>query len=283
MENAKLNDIHINTGSLKMYTLAVIGNPIEHSLSPLVWNLFAEQNQIKLDYQKILATTTDDFIFKVQEFFSHGGIALNITSPFKHQAYQLASKWSDKSKLYQVANFLYLNHDKQIVADTTDGIGLINDLELNLGFQLQHKNILILGSGYVLDSILGDLLSHKPANINILARNVLRMQDLTNKFAISRFMPDKNYDLIINTVPNVATNELFKQITRITNNTVTYDMLYRPKITNFLDYMTQLNPQSKNYNGLGMLVEQAKVCYSTLFNYIPNTQNIIERLACIIF
>ena len=260
-----------------MYELAVIGNPIEHSLSPQVFTLFAEQSNIKLNYSKILCQNKELFHKTVNVFFTNGGHGLNITSPFKHEAYQCAKYHTSRAEFCMASNFLKLNTDGKIIADTTDGIGLLKDLANNQQL-IFNKKILIIGSGFVLDSLMLDLIVKNPKQIAILARNQEKIKYLQNKFGCQKFDNQIAYDIIINTSPNTRDNQLFSQIITLNNATFCYDLAYNTPITLFLQYMQQLNHNIIVKNGLGMLVEQAKVAFEQLFNKTPDTNIVIKKL-----
>jgi len=262
-----------------MYKLAVIGNPISHSMSPTIFGMFARQCSIDLVYDKILANDINGFNQIVTDFFKSGGLALNITSPFKQDAFKIANIATARAKFCGAANFLRLDKAGDILADTTDGIGLVKDIEQNQGFKLNGKNILILGSGFVLDSILLDLIQANPLSIDILARNQPRMDYLKNKFGVGGFSQTTKYDFILNTVPNTSENLLLSQIEELDINAFCYDMAYS-KFTEkqFYQYIKQINPQVNISSGIGMLAEVSKVAFTQLFTKSPNTHQVIEDL-----
>lgn len=261
-----------------MYKLAVIGNPINQSLSPLVFKLFSEQFNIDLSYEKIFAQDTNDFKHVVDSFFTNGGLALNITSPYKHEAYLIAKQSTTRTKFCKASNFLYLDNNKHIIANTTDGIGLINDLEDQNQQVLLNKKILIIGSGFVLDSILLDLISKNPHSIAILARNKSRVDFLQKKFGVDSHNKNGIYDMIINSVPNVPENNLFEDISNIKDGSFCYDLTYHHTKTLFLQSMNNLNPHTVQQDGLGMMVEQAKIAFTQLFGKTPNSKKVINQI-----
>ena len=259
-----------------MHQLAVIGNPIEHSLSPLIWGLFARQFGIEINYRKILAKDEQDFEYQVRIFFEANGTALNVTAPFKNAAYAISDIHSQKSSISKASNFLTIQSGK-IISDTTDGIGLLNDITLNKNQSVANKNILIIGSGFVLDSILSDFIAQKPISIDILARNEVRTGFLNKKFATGFFDKQKNYDIIINTTPNTANNMLFGQVECVNDNILCYDLGYTNNL--FLGVMKNINPNIIICNGIGMLVEQASVAFTKLFNETPDTKVVFEHFS----
>jgi shikimate dehydrogenase len=260
-----------------MYKLAVIGNPIAHSMSPTIFGLFAKEFGIDLIYDKLLAQDNTHFTTVVTDFFANDGLALNITSPFKHAAFNLADIATTRAKFCAAANFLRLNDSGDIVADTTDGIGLLQDIQINKGFSLKNKKLLILGSGFVLDSILLDFIIANPMSIDILARNPERVDYLTHKFGVDRFAVDKKYDFILNTVPNQVENVLLPQIKHLASDSVCYDMAYSDLALNkFYNHVKSLNSNVEVHSGIGMLIEQAFVAFEELFGVTPNTQQVLS-------
>lgn len=262
-----------------MYKLAVVGNPIAHSLSPNVFAAFAKQCSIDLVYTRVLAKDNTDFKYQVQSFFAQGGLALNVTSPFKQQAYLLSMLPTMRAKFCQAVNFLRLDQYQQIIADTTDGIGLVRDIQLNKQVTLADKKILIIGSGFVWDSILLDFITHDPQRVDILARNQERVQFLSKNFATGAYNPTISYDIIINSSPNTTENELFAQIQELKDGAFCYDLAYAKTATMFLSKMQAKNAHIECYNGLGMLVEQARVAFVKLFGVTPDTAKVIAELS----
>ena len=262
---------------LENNALAVFGNPIQHSLSPLVFSYFARQCNIKLSYEKILAINKEDFFTKVDKFFNDGGIAINITSPFKEDAVSVSNNRTPRSLFCNVANFIHRDKLNNLITDTTDGIGLIKDIEINLNYNLTNKKVLIIGSGAVVTSILLDIITKNPKKIDILARNINKVYNIITKFTINIFNDKEKYDIIINASPNIIDNNLFDQIKSVNDNILCYDLSYF-KSTLFINKMYQLNKNINCVIGIGMLVEQAAVCFKILFNLTPNTKEVINIL-----
>ena len=127
---------------------AVIGNPVEHSLSPNIHQRFAEQFDTlngDFSYEKILASQ-QGFASKVSAFFADGGLGLNVTLPFKHDAFQLCEHVSSRAQQCESVNTLYLNDAGQLCGETTDGAGLLADLK-NKGMSTSGQQVLLLGAG----------------------------------------------------------------------------------------------------------------------------------------
>ena len=139
---------------------AVFGNPIEHSLSPMIHAQFAKQTGHDVNYQKILATK-DNFKGAALEFVNSGGKGFNITVPFKIEAYNLSHNLTLNAKAAGAVNTIKIENG-EYCGENTDGKGLVNDLCNNLGLSLEGKDILILGAGGATQGILLPLLEKKP-------------------------------------------------------------------------------------------------------------------------
>ena len=111
---------------------AVIGNPVAHSKSPQIHAMFAEQTGQDMSYEKLLAPV-DGFADTVRTFMSEGGRGVNVTLPFKLEAYDLANQISQRARHARAANTLSFTGD-HVYADNTDGAGLIRDIKVNLDF-----------------------------------------------------------------------------------------------------------------------------------------------------
>ena len=146
----------------------VIGNPIEHSKSPKIHTMFAEQTGEKIAYNKLFCPI-NDFSRVVFNFFAAGGCGANVTVPFKLEANNFAHRQSSRSEHAQAANTL-INRGGVISAENTDGIGLVRDITTNLGFSLAGKSILIVGSGGAARGVLFPLLMQAPKSIKVVNR-----------------------------------------------------------------------------------------------------------------
>src|SRR3990167_7761486 len=127
------------------YKLAVLGHPINHSKSPWVHGEFAAQCGIDVDYQKI-DVPLNNFKETIASL-KHSLHGVNITLPFKEQAYQLANQTSKSAQATKAANTFLFQEEGSIFADNTDGAGLVHDITLNLSYPLKDKRILLLGAG----------------------------------------------------------------------------------------------------------------------------------------
>lgn len=148
----------------------VFGNPIGHSKSPMIHQLFAQQTGEQLEYRTLLAPL-DDFVGCAMAFFQEGRGA-NITVPFKEDAYRLADSLTARAQRAGAVNTLSKLADGTLLGDNTDGAGLVRDLTVNAGFSLAGKRILLLGAGGAVRGALEPLLAEKPASLIIANRTV---------------------------------------------------------------------------------------------------------------
>lgn len=268
---------------------AVFGNPIKHSLSPLIHKIFAKQLKLKLSYKKIFVPI-NKFNFFIEKFFFNGGYGANITLPFKKQAYFISNKLTDRAKLTGVVNTLKYDSNKNfLLGDNTDGIGLVEDL-INLKiFNKKNikKNILIIGSGGAAKGIILSLLPYCSSITltNKTFSHAINLSLFFRKYKKIFVLPfdkknKKDFDLIINATSGSALGEklILPEKILINEKTHCYDMFYMlHKKTPFLKWCK--NKGSKNlYDGLGMLVGQAAHAFFFWHNVFPNIIPIINIL-----
>ena len=261
---------------MKQFKLAVIGNPIAHSLSPKLFVIFAEQCGIQLTFDKIL-TTVDNFSGVIDDFFHNGGKALAVTSPFKQLAYKYAKYVSDNALPCKSANLLYIGLDNNIIADNTDGRGLVKDIVERLKINLIGADLLILGAGGVVSAIIPALIRSGVASISINARDTSKIIEIQCKFPQVRiFNINFQYTGIINTTPNLLENELFDCKYNISQ--FVYDMSYFEEKTICIQKIMAQHHDLRYSNGLGMLVMQAYFSFQLVFNQSPDVVNAYAKL-----
>ncbi len=258
---------------------AVIGNPIAHSKSPLIHEVFAKQTQQAIHYGRIFSEL-DDFKKTTQEFFERGGKGLNVTIPFKLQAYELAQHKTPRSQSAQAANMLWVENG-QLWCDNSDGEGLTRDLRRLLkqrsGAALSGIKVLILGAGGAAQGVIEPLMGADVASITVFNRTHEKAEALVKQFTglateakvNLKAVPltelkNGSYDLIINATATGLSNEspIAKDVLKaiIHPDTLAYDMVYG-KETCFMQDVTALGIQA--VDGLGMLVEQAALAFET--------------------
>jgi shikimate dehydrogenase len=264
---------------------AVIGNPIEHSKSPLIHQAFAEQTGEDIEYDRILGEP-GNFDQSVTDFLAAGGKGLNITVPFKEDAWRLADERSERAETAGAVNTLILLQDGHLRGDNTDGAGLVRDLGTNHGCELEGAEILLLGAGGASRGVLRPLLEANPKRLVIANRTaskaVALAQECGDLGKISGCGLDQlehqTFDIIINgtstglkdRVPDIP-----DQILRIDG--WTYDMMYGDKPTAFMRWGMQ-HGASHALGGLGMLVEQAAESFFLWRGVRPETAPVIAML-----
>lgn len=257
---------------------AVIGNPIEHSLSPLIHHFFAKQFNMQLNYIKIQGEEAS-FAQQVAAFFQTQGKGLNITLPFKQKAYALADVVSERCKQAEAANTLW-QVNNQIYADNTDGVGLIRDLSRHM--TLVHSKILILGAGGAARGIIHPLLEKEPYQITVANRSqepLQALQKVISSIQCTLLTEVKGtFDLIINATSAGVKGESFSlphEIMR--SHPFCYDLSYHSKSsTAFVAYAKQLGCNA--IDGLGMLVEQAAESFFLWHGRMPDSAAVLKHL-----
>lgn len=263
---------------------AVMGNPINHSKSPAIHTQFAEQAGIKLIYSAMLVPK-DSFDAAATDFFKGNGKGLNITVPFKENAYNFADTLTDRAKTARAVNTLKLQEDGSILGDNTDGAGLVRDLIVNNKVELSAKRILVIGSGGAVRGVLQPILAETPAEVVICNRTHTKAQDLAAQFssmgnicAAEFDAINGSFDVIINGTSASLNGELPAiPESVIAHNTAVYDMMYAKQPTPFLVWANALGAE-KIIDGLGMLVEQAAVSFELWRGVYPESISVLEGL-----
>jgi shikimate dehydrogenase len=264
---------------------AVFGNPIEHSKSPFIHARFAEQTGQQLIYTAELVEV-GDFDIAVARFAENNGRGLNITVPFKQDAWQLATQRSERAERAGAVNTLVIRGRGDYFGDNTDGTGLARDLIKNYRLQLVDKNILIIGAGGAVRGVIEPLLSRKPASLTIANRTKEKALQLAEDFSdlgnikgcgLDEFGAD-SYDIIINgTSASLSGERLSLPATLINENTFCYDMMYAAEPTPFMHWARQQGAK-QIVDGKGMLVEQAAESFRLWRGCQPETAAVIEAL-----
>jgi len=264
---------------------AVLGQPIAHSKSPRIHQLFAEQTGECLQYSAI-EVPAEQFTDVVTQFFANGGKGLNCTVPLKELAWAYAEHKTERAQLAKAVNTLALQQDGAILADNTDGIGLVTDLKHNHDITLSGRRILILGAGGASRGIISPLLAEAPENIVIANRTLAKAQQLALEFAekgrVSACsyseLNGQSFDLIINATSSSLTDELPPLPEGLlANQGSCYDLAYSNKATVFVRWGIE-NKALKSVDGLGMLVEQAAEAFTIWRGIRPKTAPIIDLL-----
>jgi len=275
---------------MKSYKLGVIGNPIEHSLSPKIHSIFAKQVNIQIDYQAYKVNENDLEPF-IKDFFKSGGDGLNITVPHKINCLNVADEYSPSVKLIGAANTLSSNKiSNKIYAHTTDGAGFVADV-IKKSIPIFNTNVLILGAGGAAQSIIPMIHEKDPASIVVDNRTQEKIQTVLDRYNLLKSVePSKgvqltdlknfskhrsladNINLVINTTsagfegPFSWNEDIFT-----TRDTIFYDLSYSKtdSLTPFLRWASHYSDQC--HNGIGMLINQAALSFELWTGIKPNT------------
>jgi len=255
---------------------ALVGNPVGHSKSPRIHTEFARATGQVLEYGLIEAPL-DGFAQAVERFRAGGGKGLNVTLPFKEQAFALCRNVSERARLAGVANTLLLEEG---FGDNTDGVGLVRDLA-SLGVPLQGRSILLLGAGGAAQGVIGALLEAGAGRLVVANRTVPKAKALAERFAgISASSYDAlagdAFDVVINATSAGLSDEApLIPPSVIHRKTLAYEMVYGRE-TPFLAAARKAGARVSD--GLGMLVEQAAESFFLWRGVRPPTRPVLASL-----
>lgn len=267
---------------------AVFGNPIAHSKSPIIHQLFAAQCGINLEYTREWAAL-DGFAAALMRFRDDGGSGCNVTVPFKEEAARLATRPSARVRLARAANTLWFTADA-IHADNTDGVGLVRDLSQH-GVNLRSARVLLLGAGGAARGVIAPLLDVGVATLVVANRSVekalslldahreYQQQHAPNASLSFRPLADSGfeYDVVINaTSAGLADSTLPLDRRIFRPGIAAYDMVYGRETP----FMTAAKAAGATvFDGLGMLVEQAAEAFFLWHGVRPQTPSVAAALA----
>lgn len=264
---------------------AVFGNPIKHSKSPVIHAAFAVQCAQQMRYWAVLVEL-NGFALAARNFFDEGGAGLNVTLPFKRDAFDFADRLSDCARRAGAVNTLTRRDDGSIEGDNTDGIGLIRDMIANLGWAVQGLRVLLLGAGGAARGVLEPLLREKPKELLIVNRTAERARQLAAEFVDIgpvaggdyALIGGRAFDLVINATSAGLSDEM-PQLpgTVLTERSCCYDMVYAAQPTAFMRWAAH-HAAWAVADGLGMLVEQAAQSFYIWRGVRPNTGPVIRQI-----
>ena len=265
---------------------AVIGNPVAHSKSPLIHSAFAQATGQPLSYERLLAPY-DGFVATVDRFVSEGGKGLNVTSPFKREAFALARERSARATSAGACNTLAWRGDHWY-GDNTDGAGLLRDLIANRGATIAAREVLVLGAGGAVRGILQPLLHEAPRRLVIANRTQSRAAELAAAVAamgpVSAVAPaalvGQRFDVIINATSIGVGGDVPRALWPpglFAPGALAYDLVYADATTPFLVWAIEQGA-AKAADGLGMLVEQAAESFALWRGVRPETAPVYTLL-----
>jgi shikimate dehydrogenase len=263
---------------------AVIGNPIGHSKSPAIHNTFAAGTGQSLEYTAIEGHA-DTFEKTVRAFRDQGGRGMNVTAPFKLQAFALATDRMERARLAGAANALKFEGNR-IYADNFDGVGLVNDIQRNLGVQLAGKRVLMLGAGGAARGAVLPFLAQAPAELTIVNRDLDKARTLVHEAgspanlhaAAYRDVANQRFDVVVNATSASLRGELPPVPAQVFGeDALAYELVYGKGLTPFLR-LAQNAGVSRLADGVGMLVEQAAEAFFWWRGVRPDTKALIAKL-----
>lgn len=263
---------------------AVIGHPIAHSKSPLIHGLFAQATGQLMEYTAIEAPL-DGFQAVVQAFRAQGGRGLNVTLPFKLQAFELATDPMESARLAGAVNALKFEHDR-IYAQNFDGLGLVNDIERNLGVSLAGKRVLLCGAGGATRGAIVPIALQKPALLAVANRSADKAHQLQRDFAAHVSLQTGGYEDLAGECFDVVLNATSTGLSQaalplpagvFAAGALAYELVYGKGLTPFLK-QAQAAGVTHIADGVGMLVEQAAEAFEWWRGVRPDTRPVIDRL-----
>lgn len=258
---------------------AVIGNPVTHSKSPWIHAQFAQATGEAIEYGRIEAPL-DGFVQAVEAFRAQGGKGLNVTLPFKQQAFRFCAGTSERAAAARAVNTLVLDRGRPW-GDNTDGVGLVRDLTSNLGRRLADANVLLLGAGGAAQGVLAPLAQTGAASILIANRTLPRAQALAARVTAARAcsyeaLAGLAFDVVINATSAGLSGELPPLPPGLFRaGALAYDMVYG-RDTEFLAMARAAGAATSD--GLGMLVEQAAESFLIWRGVRPETGPVLAAL-----
>ena len=262
-----------------MKKFLVIGNPIEHSLSPELHNYWIKNNNIDAIYekQKLNEEQLEQFILQVKDNKIDG---INVTVPFKKTVIPYLDELSFEAQSTQSVNTIY-KKDNKVVGHNTDIFGFKTSIE-KAGYNLNNKEVLILGAGGVVPSIIFSLIEMKVSKIKISNRTKEKAENLKKLFKnieIIEWGKISNFDIIINatSVGLKKEDNLNLDFSSISGNKFFYDVIYNPSETNFLKTGREMG--NKTLNGKLMFIYQAVSAFNIWHELTPEiNENVIKLL-----
>lgn len=270
--------------------LAVVGHPVRHSRSPDIHHAFAARLGLAVQYDAI-DVPPGEFVARVAALQAAGYRGLNVTLPFKEEAFALAETHTERALQAEAVNTL--SHDASSghwVGDNTDGEGLVFDLTSLRGWRLAGARILVLGAGGAIRGVLGPLLAAQPQALVLANRTVSKAENLVAAFSdvaqqqgchltAAGFADVRgSFDLIINgTSASLSADVPPLPSTVITPDTCVYDMMYGPEETAFNAWAADAGARRRS-DGLGMLIGQAGASFTQWTGQRPDVRGVLAQL-----
>jgi shikimate dehydrogenase len=264
---------------------AVIGNPIGHSKSPMIHSTFAKETAQDIEYTAIEGPL-GRFVDAANAFQSIGGKGMNVTAPFKIDAFAYANERSERAQLAGAANALKFENGR-VWADNFDGVGLVRDVVHNLQEPVQGKRILMLGAGGAARGALLPFLAERPTKLVVANRTLDKAKELErigseygNVIGCGyEDLQGQHFDMVFNATSASLRGELPPVPTTVFEETVmVYELAYGKGLTPFLRLARSVGVRGLA-DGVGMLAEQAAEAFAWWRGVRPSTAAVIDKLA----
>lgn len=263
---------------------AIFGRPLDHSKSPQIYQTFARQFGIDLDYQKI-ETSDQGFAAAFGTFCKSGVKGGNVTAPFKVMAYEAAARKMPRAAAAGAVN-CYKVKDGEVVVENFDGLGLVADIERNLGFPLAGKDVLLLGAGGAARGAILPFLDSRPSSLVLTNRTPAKAHALAARFSPHGAIEVRDYDALADVSFDIVVNATSASLsgkcpavpdTVFRRGGLAYELFYGEGLTPFLTLASRSG--AKLAHGVGMLVEQAAEAFNWWYGKRPDTKDMIQMLS----
>jgi shikimate dehydrogenase len=267
---------------------AVIGHPIAHSKSPIIHLAFASQMGKVISYERVQAPL-DGFTQTIVRLMADGYKGVNVTVPFKSEAFGIANQVTSKAREANAANTLIFDTTLGIVAANTDGVGLVRDIQQNLEVSLEGKRVLLIGAGGAAEGVAHPIAECAPKLFVVTNRSldkaaaIVKKLEMVEDFKVTTIkcsdfkeLKGQVFDIVINaTSAGLTDSKLPIPNSIFTKDTLAYDMMYGRE-TPFMAQARQAGASVAD--GLGMLVEQAAEAFYLWHGVRPETRPVIEKI-----
>ncbi|MGV3582141.1 MAG: shikimate dehydrogenase [Methylophilus sp.] len=267
---------------------AVIGHPIAHSKSPIIHQAFASQMGKMISYERVQAPL-DGFAQTIARLIAEGYKGVNVTVPFKSEAFGIANQVASKAREASAANTLIFDAALGIVAANTDGVGLVRDIQQNLEVSLEGKRVLLIGAGGAAEGVAHPIAECAPKLFVVTNRSldkaaaIVKKLEMVEDFKVTTIkcldfkgLEGQVFDIVINaTSAGLTDSKLPIPNSIFTKDTLAYDMMYGRE-TPFMAQARQAGASVAD--GLGMLVEQAAEAFYLWHGVRPETRPVIEKI-----
>jgi len=260
----------------------LVGKPLGQSKSPIVHGAFARQTAQDLTYELIEA---DAFAPAVDRFRAEGGRGMNVTKPFKLDAFAYATERSERARVAGAVNCMSFDGDRAI-AENYDGVGLANDIQRNLGFPMKGRRVLMLGAGGAVRGAMMPFLQAEPTVLVIANRTVAKAHALAAEFGrfgsvVAGGYPDlrgEAFDIVVNATSASMVGELPPVgAAQFGKACLAYDLVYGKGLTPFLRIARETGRTRAVADGVGMLVEQAVEAFEWWRGVRPDSVPLIRQ------